>query len=141
MKSPLHSVHAPQPIGPYSQAIRAGDFVFLSGQIGIDPAVGKITAGDAVGQATQALKNIRAILTAAGLTPEHVIKTTIFLADMNDFAAVNEAYGRVLPRRPARAFDGASRATSHGRQSRDRSDRDASSRHQRVALQTPTARR
>jgi 2-iminobutanoate/2-iminopropanoate deaminase len=93
MKSPLHSVHAPQPIGPYSQAIRAGDFVFLSGQIGIDPAVGKITAGDAVGQATQALKNIRAILTAAGLTPEHVIKTTIFLADMNDFAAVNEAYG------------------------------------------------
>lgn len=93
MKSPLHSVHAPKPIGPYSQAVRAGDFVFLSGQIGIDPEVGKITAKDAVGQATQALKNIRAILTAAGLTPEHVIKTTIFLKDMNDFAAVNEAYG------------------------------------------------
>jgi 2-iminobutanoate/2-iminopropanoate deaminase len=100
MKSPLHSVHAPQPIGPYSQAIRAGDFVFLSGQIGIDPAVGKITAKDAVGQATQALKNIRAILTAAGLTPEHVIKTTIFLADMNDFAAVNEAYGEFFPDDP-----------------------------------------
>ncbi|HXV15058.1 MAG TPA: RidA family protein [Candidatus Krumholzibacteria bacterium] len=93
MKSPLHSVHAPKPIGPYSQAIRAGDFVFLSGQIGIDPEAGKITAKDAVGQTTQALKNIRAILTAAGLSAEHVVKTTIFLADMNDFAAVNEAYG------------------------------------------------
>ncbi len=96
MKSPLHSVHAPQPIGPYTQAIRAGDFVFISGQIGIDPVVGKITAKDAVGQTTQALKNIRAILTAAGLNPEHVVKTTIFLADMNDFAAVNEAYAEVF---------------------------------------------
>jgi 2-iminobutanoate/2-iminopropanoate deaminase len=93
MKSPLHSVHAPKPIGPYSQAIRAGDFVFLSGQIGIVPEAGKITAKDAVGQTTQALKNIRAILTAAGLTPEHVVKTTIFLSDMDDFAAINEAYG------------------------------------------------
>ena len=96
MKSPLHSVHAPQPIGPYTQAIRAGDFVFISGQIGIDPTVGKITAKDAVGQTTQALKNIRAILTAAGLNPEHVVKTTIFLADMNDFAAVNDAYAEVF---------------------------------------------
>ncbi len=96
MKSPLHSVHAPQPIGPYTQAIRAGDFGFLSGQIGIDPTVGKITAKDAVGQTTQALKNIRAILTAAGLSPEHVVKTTIFLADMNDFAAVNDAYAEVF---------------------------------------------
>jgi 2-iminobutanoate/2-iminopropanoate deaminase len=96
MKSPLHSVHAPQPIGPYTQAIRAGDFVFISGQIGIDPAVGKITAKDAVGQTEQALKNIRAILTAAGLNSEHVVKTTIFLANMDDFAAVNEAYGEVF---------------------------------------------
>ncbi len=96
MKSPLHSVHAPQPIGPYTQAIRAGDFVFISGQIGIDPTVGKITAKDAVGQTTQVLKNIRAILTAAGLNAEHVVKTTIFLADMNDFAAVNEAYGEMF---------------------------------------------
>jgi len=94
MKSPLHSVHAPKPIGPYTQAMRAGDFVFLSGQIGIDPAEGKITASDVAGQAAQALKNIRAILTAAGLTPEHVVKTTIFLTDMNDFAAVNDVYGK-----------------------------------------------
>lgn len=93
MKSPLHSVHAPKPIGPYTQAIRAGDFVFISGQVGIDPEVGKITAKDAVGQTAQALKNIRAILTAAGLSAEHVVKTTIFLADMDDFSAVNEAYG------------------------------------------------
>jgi 2-iminobutanoate/2-iminopropanoate deaminase len=96
MKSPLHSVHAPEPIGPYTQAIRAGDFIFISGQIGIDPTVGKITAKDAVGQTTQALKNIRAILTAAGLSPEDVVKTTLFLADMNDFAAVNEAYGEMF---------------------------------------------
>jgi len=96
MKSPLHSVHAPEPIGPYTQAIRAGDFIFISGQIGIDPTVGKITAQDAVGQTTQALKNIRAILTAAGLSPEDVVKTTLFLADMNDFAAVNEAYGEMF---------------------------------------------
>ncbi len=93
MKSPLHSDHAPKPIGPYTQAIRAGDFVFLSGQIGIDPAVGKITANGAADQATQALKNIRAILTAAGLNASHVVKTTIFLANMDDFAKVNDAYG------------------------------------------------
>jgi 2-iminobutanoate/2-iminopropanoate deaminase len=93
MKSPLHSVHAPQPIGPYSQAMRAGDFVFLSGQIGIDPAVGRITGKNAAGQAEQTLKNIKAILTAAGLTVDHVIKTTIFLSDMDDFGAVNEVYG------------------------------------------------
>ena len=100
MKSPLHSVHAPKPIGPYTQAIRAGDFVFISGQIGIDPEVGKITAKDAVGQTEQALKNIRAILTAAGLGAEHVVKTTIFLADMNDFGAVNDAYAEFFHEDP-----------------------------------------
>lgn len=93
MKSPLHSVHAPKPIGPYTQAMRAGDFVFISGQIGIDPALGKITGQDAAAQAEQVLKNIRAILTAAGLTAEHVVKTTIFLASMDDFGAVNDVYG------------------------------------------------
>ena len=93
MKSPLHSVHAPEPIGPYTQAMRAGDFVFISGQIGIDPAVGKITGKDAAEQTTQCLKNIRAILTAAGLNASHVVKSTIFLASMNDFAKVNDAYG------------------------------------------------
>jgi 2-iminobutanoate/2-iminopropanoate deaminase len=93
MKSPLHSNHAPEPIGPYTQAMRAGDFVFISGQIGINPNTGKISAKTAADQATQCLRNIRAILTAAGLNAGHVVKTTIFLANMDDFTKVNEAYG------------------------------------------------
>jgi|SRR5688572_17275554 2-iminobutanoate/2-iminopropanoate deaminase len=92
MKSPLHSVHAPEPIGPYTQAMRAGDFVFISGQIAIDPADGKLVGKDAAEQATQALKNIRAILTAAGLGFAEVVKTTMFLKSMDDFAKVNAAY-------------------------------------------------
>ncbi|HEX6792087.1 MAG TPA: RidA family protein [Candidatus Krumholzibacteria bacterium] len=92
MKSPLHSVHAPQPIGPYTQAIRAGDFVFLSGQIAIDPATGKLEGKDAAEQTAQVLKNVRAILTAAGLSFNEVVKTTIFLKTMDDFAKVNKAY-------------------------------------------------
>ena len=96
MKSPLHSVHAPEPIGPYTQAMRAGDFVFISGQIAIDPATGNLTGKTAAAQAEQVLKNIRAILTAAGLTAEHVVKTTIFLASMDDFKAVNDVYGDVF---------------------------------------------
>jgi len=94
MKSPLHSVHAPQPIGPYTQAIRAHDFVFLSGQIALDPASGKLVGKDAAEQATQVLKNIKAILTAAGLTFEEVVKTTIFLTSLDDFTKVNEVYSR-----------------------------------------------
>jgi 2-iminobutanoate/2-iminopropanoate deaminase len=100
MKSPLHSVHAPNPIGPYSQAMRAGDFVFISGQIGIDPETGAIDGKTAADQAMQALKNIRAILTAAGLTSDHVVKTTIFLANMGDFKSVNEAYGEFFHTEP-----------------------------------------
>ena len=100
MKSPLHSVHAPKPIGPYTQAMRAGDFVFISGQIGIDPASGKIEGKDAAEQAAQALKNIRAILTAAGLSFDEVVKTTIFLKNMDDFAKVNDAYGEVFDEDP-----------------------------------------
>ncbi len=93
MKSPLHSVHAPNPIGPYSQAMRAGDFVFISGQIGIVPENGKIAGKTAAEQTRQTLNNIKAILTAGGLTPEHVVKTTIFLANIDDFKAVNDVYG------------------------------------------------
>ncbi|HET6348929.1 MAG TPA: RidA family protein [Candidatus Krumholzibacteria bacterium] len=100
MKSPLHSVHAPEPIGPYTQAMRAGDFVFLSGQIGIDPATGKLVGNTAAEQAAQVLKNIRAILTAAGLTFAEVVKSTIFLRNMDDFAKVNEIYGEVFDRDP-----------------------------------------
>jgi len=100
MKSPLHSVHAPQPIGPYTQAIRAGDFVFLSGQIALDPATGKLAGNDAAEQAAQVLKNIKAILTAAGLTFDEVVKTTIFLKNMDDFAKVNEVYGESFDKDP-----------------------------------------
>ncbi len=100
MKSPLHSVHAPQPIGPYTQAIRANDFVFLSGQIAIDPATGKLVGDNAAEQAGQALKNIKAILTAAGLTFDEVVKTTIFLKNMDDFAKVNEVYGESFDKDP-----------------------------------------
>jgi 2-iminobutanoate/2-iminopropanoate deaminase len=100
MKSPLHSVHAPQPIGPYTQAIRAGDFVFLSGQIALDPATGKLAGNDAAEQAAQVLKNIKAILTAAGLTFDEVVKTTIFLKSMDDFAKVNEVYGEFFDKDP-----------------------------------------
>jgi len=100
MKSPLHSVHAPQPIGPYTQAIRAGDFVFLSGQIALDPATGKLAGNNAAEQAAQVVKNIKAILTAAGLTFDEVVKTTIFLKNMDDFAKVNEVYGEFFDKDP-----------------------------------------
>ena len=100
MKSPLHSVHAPQPIGPYTQAMRAGDFIFISGQIAIDPAHGKLVGDDAAEQAAQVLKNIRAILTAAGLGFAEVVKTTIFLKNMDDFAKVNGVYEESFDKDP-----------------------------------------
>jgi 2-iminobutanoate/2-iminopropanoate deaminase len=84
---------APAAIGPYSQAIRSGTLVFTAGQIGLDPATGELVAG-VEAQAERALRNLSAILDAAGTTLERVIKTTIFLADMADFAAVNEVYAR-----------------------------------------------
>ena len=79
-------------IGPYSLGIAAGDLVFISGQIALDAATGKLVEGDVSAQARQALENLKAMLDAAGLTFAHVVKTTIFLTDMADFAAVNEVY-------------------------------------------------
>lgn len=79
-------------IGPYSLAIESGDFVFISGQVPLDAASGKLVEGDVSAQARQSLENLKAILDAAGLTFEHVVKTTIFLTSMDDFAAVNEVY-------------------------------------------------
>ena len=92
MKQVIHSDGAPRAIGPYSQAIGSGHFVFLSGQIGIDPADGKITAPDAAGQTRQAMDNLSAVLQAAGLSVANVVKTTIYLASMDDFQVVNEVY-------------------------------------------------
>jgi 2-iminobutanoate/2-iminopropanoate deaminase len=79
-------------IGPYSLAIQSGDYLFISGQIPLDAATGKLVEGDVSAQATQSLENLKSILDAAGLTFDHVVKTTIFLTAMNDFAAVNEVY-------------------------------------------------
>ncbi|MBR0057160.1 MAG: reactive intermediate/imine deaminase [Kiritimatiellae bacterium] len=93
--SPISTPAAPAAVGPYSQAIDAGALVFVSGQLPIDPATGAIPDG-AAAQAEQAFANVRAILEAAGLGIESVVKTTVFLADLADFAAVNDAYARVF---------------------------------------------
>lgn len=80
-------------VGPYSPAVEAGDLIFFSGQIPIDSATGKIIEGDVKSQTEQCLKNLTSVLDAAGVTPDDVVKTTIYLTDMNDYAMVNEAYG------------------------------------------------
>lgn len=99
----VHTDAAPAAIGPYGQAVRAGDFVFASGQVGADPSSGALAEGVG-GQADQALRNLAAVLRAAGTDLEHVVKTTIFLADMGDFATVNEVYaGHLSPPYPARS--------------------------------------
>jgi 2-iminobutanoate/2-iminopropanoate deaminase len=91
-------------IGPYSLGISNGDLAFISGQIPLDPDTGKLVAGDASAQARQSLENVKAVLEAAGLTFGHVVKTTIFLTDMADFAAVNDVYkGYVTEPYPARS--------------------------------------
>jgi 2-iminobutanoate/2-iminopropanoate deaminase len=90
---------APGAIGPYSQAIRSGDMVFCSGQLGLDPATGELADG-VEAQADRALRNLRSVLDAAGLGFDHVVKTTVFLADIGDFTAVNEVYARFMPDPP-----------------------------------------
>jgi 2-iminobutanoate/2-iminopropanoate deaminase len=91
---------APQAIGPYSQAIQAGNFVFTSGQIPIDPKTGVFVEGGIAEQTEQVLRNLAEVLRAAGTSLEAVVKTTVFLADMNDFAAMNEVYGRYFSNEP-----------------------------------------
>lgn len=90
--SALSTQEAPKAIGPYSQATLAGGFIFVSGQIALDPSTGSITEGGIAEQSTRALKNIAAILNEAGLTMDSVVKTEVFLKDFNDFAAMNEVY-------------------------------------------------
>ncbi|HLL70211.1 MAG TPA: RidA family protein [Pyrinomonadaceae bacterium] len=91
---------APQAIGPYSQAIRIGDFVFTSGQIPIDPQTGAFVEGGIAEQTERVLRNLAEVLRAAGTGLEGVVKTTVFLADMDDFAAMNEVYGRFFSSEP-----------------------------------------
>ena len=90
MKKAISTNGAPAAIGPYSQAIDCGEFVFTSGQLGLDPATGKLADGGVQAQATQAMKNIQAVLTAAGLTLDNVVKTTVLLTNIADFAACHE---------------------------------------------------
>ena len=103
----IHSDNAPAALGPYSQAMRVGSLVYTSGQIGIDPAAGKITSATVDGQAAQVCANLRAVLaavlSAAGTDLSHTIKTTCFLADIADFAAFNDVYARHFTGKPARS--------------------------------------
>ena len=104
MKEIITTDNAPGAIGPYSQAIRTGGFVFCSGQIPIDPATGNFVSDGMAEQTEQVLKNLAAVLEAAGSSLDNVVKTTVFLADMNDFAVMNEVYGRYFSdNKPARA--------------------------------------
>jgi 2-iminobutanoate/2-iminopropanoate deaminase len=104
VKHAISSPDAPKAIGPYSQAIRAGQFLFASGQIPTDPATGVIVDGDVSAQTRRVFDNLGAVLKAANLSFADVVKTTVFLADMNDFAAMNEVYGKYFSEPyPARA--------------------------------------
>ena len=95
---------APAAIGPYSQAVSAGGFVFCSGQLGLDPATGKFVAADTAGQTRQALANLGAVLAASGSDLRQVVKATVFLADLNDFAAMNAEFEKAFGgHKPARA--------------------------------------
>jgi 2-iminobutanoate/2-iminopropanoate deaminase len=104
VKAAISSPDAPKAIGPYSPAVRAGQLLFVSGQIPTDPATGAIVAGDTAAQTARVLDNVAALLAAAGRSFADVVRTTVFLADMNDFAAMNEVYGRYFTEPyPARA--------------------------------------
>jgi 2-iminobutanoate/2-iminopropanoate deaminase len=94
MRQQVETGGAPAAIGPYSQAIRVGELVFAAGQVGLDPASGELVQGGVTEQTDRALRNVTAVLDAAGASLERVVKTTVFLADMDDFAAMNEVYAR-----------------------------------------------
>ena len=100
MKEIIQTERAPNAIGPYSQAVRANGLVFVSGQIAIDPQTGQFVAGGIVEQTEQVLKNLGAVLEAAGSGLNRIVKTTVFLADMQEFAAMNEVYGRFFKETP-----------------------------------------
>ena len=104
MREAVSSPAAPKAIGPYSQAVRAGSLVFVSGQIPIDPGTGELVDGDITAQTHRVFANLEAILQAAGATFDHVVRATVYLADLNDFAAVNAVYGSYFASpAPARA--------------------------------------
>ena len=100
MKEPVLTDHGPKPIGPYSQAIRANGFLYVSGQVGLDPQTGALTGTTIQEQTERTLQNVKGIVEAAGVKLTHVVKTTVFLKDMNDFAAMNEVYARYFTSAP-----------------------------------------
>jgi 2-iminobutanoate/2-iminopropanoate deaminase len=100
LKKHITSTDAPKPIGPYSQAVVAGGLMFVSGQIPLDPATDKLIEGGIEAQTEQVLKNLMAILKEAKMGPENVVKTTVFLSDLADFAKMNEVYGKYLGKQP-----------------------------------------
>lgn len=107
MKTPIATPDAPQAIGPYSQAVRCGPWLFLSGQIGLDPSTGTLVGGGVEVEAERVLQNLQAVLRAAGASLGHIVRTTIYLIDLSDFARVNDVYARYFqPPFPARATVG-----------------------------------
>ena len=100
MKTIIHTDDAPKAVGPYSQAVRTGHLLFTAGQVALNPATGKMVDGDITAQAEQVMKNLQAVLTAAGTSFDHVVKTTVFMADMADYAAMNVVYGRYIGSTP-----------------------------------------
>ena len=96
----IYTDKAPKPIGPYSQAVLNGNILFVSGQIPIDPATGELVSGSIEAEARQVMENIKAVVHAAGMKMEHIVKTSIFLSDMNNFAKVNAVYGEYFPSNP-----------------------------------------
>jgi 2-iminobutanoate/2-iminopropanoate deaminase len=100
MKDIVLTDRGPKPIGPYSQAIKSNGFVFISGQVALDPGTGEFVGGDVRRQTERVLENLKAILEASGVSLNHVVKTTVFLKDMNDFAAMNEVYARYFTAAP-----------------------------------------
>jgi 2-iminobutanoate/2-iminopropanoate deaminase len=96
VREAVRAAGAPKAIGPYSPAVRAGNLLFVSGQIPIDPSTGALVGGDIAAQTDRVMRNIGALLEAAGLGFAHVIRTTVFLADIGEFAAMNECYGRFV---------------------------------------------
>ncbi len=100
VKEIIQTVDAPEPIGPYSQAVKAGGFLFISGQVAIHPSTGELVISDIVAETKQVMNNLNAILSQAGLSFDEVVKCSIFVKDMNNFAAINEVYGGFFENNP-----------------------------------------
>ena len=100
MKEIVNSPNAPAPIGPYSQSVKANGFLFVSGQIPLDPDTGQLISGSIAEETSQVMKNLDAVLSEAGTSWENVVKCSIFIRDMNDFASINEVYSEYFPKNP-----------------------------------------